>query len=767
MDKRKISIFITVLFLTSAIFVNGIGSKSFEENKIKLVRIYTNENILPRDFEIISVQPGEYIEVIISSEQLNLIRNSDLIYEILIEDVIGYENTIRGEYHTLAEIETILENIADNYPDITSLYSIGTTYQGRDIWCLEITDNPEEDEGEPGLFFSGLHHAREWPTVEISLYFADELTKGYGSDPTITELINNNRIWLVTCLNPDGYYYCHDQGHDWRKNRRPISSYIGIDLNRNYAGSSNGDPWGSWGSVDSGSISNHPSSEVYCGPWPFSEVETQVVRDLFINNDIHAAMSWHTHGELVLWPWSYSHNQAPDSNYLSEVGTEIASRITKMSGSGTYTPKQGAGLYPTTGDFTDWTYGYSHYVIGRPTFSYTIEACSSFHPSESYLDQVVEENFDGALYLLQEAENIRDTVESRVIPPVIDEMDVDSDGDYTVSWEEKNPEADPTYFQLDELTDLTISTDDGESGLGHWTIEGFELSTSKSHSSSHSFKSRYKDQDVSSMTTVNPIPINEGMNLSFWCWYDIEVDYDFAFVEVSKDGRIFDVLDKFTDSSGGWKQMQYSLDEYIGESVFIRIRYITDDYTQEEGFYIDDISPIAEFGTIETLSDTITENHFDIIDKPEGRYFYRVRGYNSAYEWGDFSTIEDIDVIFAGAPDVPEIDGPTEGKPDIEYDFTISTTDPENDDVYYYINWGDGLFEEWIGPYASGEEVIISHMWSEQDTYVIQAKAKDTAEHNSDWGTHEIKIPRTKLISIQHFQKLLENLFYKFFWRFR
>ncbi len=758
MDNKKISIFISILLLTTAILANGISSKSFEENRVLLVKIYTNDNTLPRDFEIISVKPGEWIEVIITNKQLKSLDNTNLFYEILIEDVLDYENTIRGEYHTLVEIENILGNIADDYPDITSLYSIGSTYEGRDIWCLEITDNPGEDEGEPGVFFMGLHHAREWPTVEICLHLADELTSGYGSNPSITDVVNNVRLWLVTCLNPDGYYYCHDQDHDWRKNRQPYSPYIGVDPNRNYAGSSNGDPWGSWGSVDSGSISNHPSSEVYCGPWPFSEYETQAARDIFVNNDICAAISWHTHGELVLWPWGYSSDYAPDSTYLSQVGQQIASRITRQSGSGTYTPKQAAGLYPTTGDTIDWAYGYSHYVLGRPIFAYTIEACSTFHPSESYLDQVCKENYEGAFYLLEEAENIRDTVTPRVIPPVIDDMGEDADGDYTVSWVEQNPNAYPTYFQLDELSDLSMFTDDAESGSNYWTIEGFTISTSRYHSSSHSFKSRYQDQDVSSMVTVNPLPINANMNLSFWCWYNIESDYDYAFVEVSRDGRFYDVIDKFTGSSGAWVFKEYILDDYIGESIFIRIRYITDDYTQEEGFYIDDIYPIAEFDTINTLSDTITENYFEILDKPEGTYYYRVKGYNSAHDWGDFSTLEDIIVNYAGAPEIPNIEGPTEGKPEIEYDFTFVSTDPEGDDVFYYLDWGDGQIEEWMGPYTSGEEVIKNHSWNKQGIYIVKAKAKDNFEHESDWGIFEVKIPRSRLTSITYLQKLIENL---------
>jgi len=769
MDKKKISIFISILMLTSAILANGISSKSIDDNKLLLVKIYTSDISNIEDFEIISGKPGEWFEVILTYKQLNTLENSNIFYEIIIEDVMAYENSVRGEYHTLAEMENILNNIADNYPDITSLYSIGTTYEERDIWCLEITDNPGVDEGEPGVFFMGLHHAREWPTVEICLNIADELTSKYGSDPDITDIVDNVRLWLVTCVNPDGYYYCHDQGHDWRKNRKPYSSYIGVDPNRNYAGSSNGDPWGSWGSVGTGSISNHPNSEVYCGPWPFSEAETQATRDIFLNNDICAAISWHTHGELVMWPWGYSYDPAPDSTYMTQVGQQIASRITSQSGSGSYTPTQAAGLYPTTGDTVDWAYGYSHYVLGKPTFAYTIEACSSFHPSESYLDQVCEENLDGALYLLEEAENIRDTVDVRVIPPVVDNMDEDSDGNYNVSWVEKNPNAEPTYFQLDELSGLSIYTDDAESGADDWNVEGFALSTSRSHSSSHSYKSREEDEDVSSMVTINPIPITEETNLTFWCWYDIEIDYDYAFVEVSKDRRIFDVIDKFTGTSGGWTLKQYSLNDYIGESIFIRIRYITDQYTQEEGFYIDDIHPIAEFDTITTLSDTITENNYEITDQPEGTYYYRVKGYNSAYEWGDFSTLENIIVSFAGAPKKPNISGPNEGKPNIEYNYTFVSTDPENDDIYYYIDWGDGKIEDWIGPYESGQKITINHSWENQETYIIQAKAKDTSDHVSDWETFEVKIPRVRLLSrinIYNFiERMLEKIpiFYRFF----
>jgi len=668
MNKKIVGcIFVCTLLITIAFSATAnitSFSKRFESTLV-LVRIDVSQNpvTLPRDMEIVGSKADEWVELIIPEYRLEELNDLDVEFEIIIWDLLDYENSVRGTYHTLAQVETILQDIANNYPSITDLYSVATTHEGRDVWCLEISDNPGVDEGEPGVFFMGLHHAREWPTVEICLNLADELTSNYGSDPDITDLVNNRRIWLITCLNPDGYYYCHDLGNDWRKNRRPIPGGIGIDLNRNYAGSSDGDPWGTWGSVGSGSITNNPGESVYCGPSPFSEVETQAVRDIFLNNDICASISWHTHGEVVLIPWGYTYDDPPDDPYITQVGQQIALKITRQSGSGTYTSQQGAVLYPTTGDTDDWAYGYAHYVQGRPTFAYTIEACSSFHPSASVLDQVVAENFDGAFYLLEEAENIRDTVDRRVMPPIIDEMELDPDGDYTVSWEEKNPVADPSKFQLDELIGAYIDTDDGESGPDYWNIDGFTLSTARSHSSSHSYKSGTGDEKVYSMVTVDPIPVTTGMELDFWTWYDIEYNWDMAFVEVSTNGRSYDFLDSFTGSSSNWEQKQYSLDDYAGKSIFIRFRYITDQNTLEEGFYVDDITPIVEWDYITTLSDTITNNYYDITGKPDGDYYYQVKGYNSEYEWGDFSTLEKITVDIEGnePPNTPEIDGPISG----------------------------------------------------------------------------------------------------------
>jgi hypothetical protein len=653
MNKKQIISIILIFLIGSISFTTGKNNQTIEKNDITvLARLsFSNKNldfINKNQYELLGVKPGEWIDIILYKKDVFYLEQANIDYTITIENVEEYDNKVRGIYHTFPEIEQYLQDINTNYPSITSLYSIGTSYEGRTIWCLEITDNPGVDEGEPGVFYMGLHHAREWPTVEICLYTADQLTSNYGSDPDITNVVNNRRLWLVACVNPDGYVYDHDQGHDWRKNRHyfPAHGTYGVDLNRNYGGSSNGNPKGSWGSLGAAynNVYHNPSQSQYCGPGSLSELEVKAIRDVFLQNDICASITWHTHSELVLWPWAYSQTDVtPDNTYISSVGTEIANRITQQDGTGTYDPEQASFLYPTTGDTCDWVYGYGHYVLGRPTFVYTIEACTSFHPSASYLDQICEENFDGALYLLEEAQNINNVV-PRVVPPAIYSMTTDQDGNYTVSWVERNPAANPDYFQLDELTGASINLDDGESGSSYWNLDGFTLTTSKSHSATHSFKARNSNTDVSSMNSSSPIPITSGMNLSFWCWYDIENNYDKGFVEISRDNRYFEILDNFTGNSNGWIYKEYPLDDYVGDSIFIRFRYTTDSGSLGEGFFIDDIFPLVNFSSVVTISDTISTTSYDIVGNSPGIYYYRVKGYNTEHGWGDFSTLKSMNV---------------------------------------------------------------------------------------------------------------------------
>ncbi|HIG99735.1 MAG TPA: hypothetical protein HA258_04040 [Thermoplasmata archaeon] len=709
MNKKTIICFGTlVILLCGSVSISGSQSNEPTSSVKDLVRIDITQGdvVLPQGVEVVAASHGEYVDIIIPRYRLTELTDNQISYTTRIADMDAYHAAMMGSYHTFAQVENILQGVATNYSDITSLFSIGTTYEGRTIWCLEISDNPGVDEGEPGVFFMGLHHAREWPTVEICLRIANNLTAGYGVNSTITDFVENRRIWIVPCVNPDGYVWCHDLSHDWRKNRQYFPQYgtTGVDLNRNYPGSTDGNAWGEWGSIFDASVTHSPGDEVYCGPGPASELEIQAITNFFMTHDISASISWHTYQQELYWPWGYTSSHVPDNTYISAIGTGVAQRITRQSGSGTYTPGQSYGLYGTTGDNIDWEYGYSHYVLGRTTFAYTIEACSDFHPSASYLDQICKENNDGALYLISEAENIRDTVVPRVMPPVLDEVPNDSDGNYRVSWMEQNPLASPDYFQLDELGGLSTRTDDAESGSDLWSLDGFALSTSRYHSGGSSFKSRYTNSDVSSMTSVYPIPITEGMKLSFWCWYNTESDFDDAFVEVSTDGRNFKVLDIFTGSSGGWQYKEYDLSNYSGGSVFIRLRYTTDTGTLQEGFYIDDITPVAAVDTVTTLSSSITNEYYDISGNTNGTYYYRVKGHNSVRGWCDFSTLGKV-IVTIGEDLTPPVTtctltGELEGDVYVS-DVTVTLTATDDSGIdYTKFKLDDGAWTMYTAPFV-------------------------------------------------------------------
>jgi len=106
-------------------------------------------------------------------------------------------------------------------------------------------------------------------------------------------------------------------------------------------------------------------------------------------------------------------------------------------------------------------------------------------------------------------------------------------------------------------------------------------------------------------------------------------------------------------------------------------------------------------------------------------------------------------------PDPPSIEGPTKGNINKEQQFTFVGTDPEEQKISYFIDWGDETNTGWIGPYYSGEKIKINHTWTTKDTFIIKAKVKDPEGAESDWATLEFTAPRFKTIV---FRNILEKL---------
>ena len=135
------------------------------------------------------------------------------------------------------------------------------------------------------------------------------------------------------------------------------------------------------------------------------------------------------------------------------------------------------------------------------------------------------------------------------------------------------------------------------------------------------------------------------MSVSFWTYYNTEQGYDYGYFEVGTDGRLFTILGNYTGTGTTWQEHQYDLSVYAGKSVFLRFRYVTDDSTHGEGFYVDDITPIAQFAHTTNVSASITQTHYPFTGRTNGTYYYSVRGHTTARGWGDYSMVKSINVL--------------------------------------------------------------------------------------------------------------------------
>jgi C1A family cysteine protease len=95
------------------------------------------------------------------------------------------------------------------------------------------------------------------------------------------------------------------------------------------------------------------------------------------------------------------------------------------------------------------------------------------------------------------------------------------------------------------------------------------------------------------------------------------------------------------------------------------------------------------------------------------------------------------------APNKPIIDGPTSGKTNLAYLYSFSSNDPDGDDFYFSVDWGDTHVTDWISPLAN-DAISLSHTWNHQDTYEIKAKAMDVYGAESEWSTFEVRMPKYK-----------------------
>jgi carboxypeptidase T len=308
-----------------------------------------------------------------------------------------------ARYHNFNEMVADINAVEAAHDNIVDILSIGQTDQGREIWTAKISDNVSVDEDEPEVLFDGMHHAREHLTVEMTISILHLFADGYGRVNKITRLVNSREIFVIFMLNADGgeYDIQGDFYHYWRKNRQVTDPPdVGTDNNRNYG----------YRFDCCGGSSDDPSSEIYHGPFAFSSPESAALAD-FVDSrviggtqQITSHISYHTFGELILWPYGYTFADVPpdmdpvDHEVFVTMGQAMAQRTCNP---GCFTPQQSSDLYITDGTTTDWMYG-AHRI-----FSFTFElypSCCDFYVDDENIRPQTKRMRGSVLYLVENAD---------------------------------------------------------------------------------------------------------------------------------------------------------------------------------------------------------------------------------------------------------------------------------------------------------------------------------------------------------------------------
>lgn len=668
----------------------------------QVVRVYArNWHELKRisakqEFDIAGVRSGVYYDIVADDAMLDQIRGSGLGYEVVVHDLALAKEGVRAEYLSYAQVEDSLRQLAQDFPTICKFDSLPIpTYEGNWIYGLKISDNPYlEEDDEPGFLIDGTHHSREWACVPVVMFFADSMLSAYNVVPEITDIINNTEMYCFPVINVDGYLYDYPGGNMWRKNREPFGGSIGTDPNRNYPGCSPNIE-GDWGAVDEGQARHRPSDATFCGAYANSGDETRALTFYVKERIINAYMSYHSSGELIMWPWGWTGEPTPDALLYDQVGNYMANQVQRLNGGFYDRGPIYSAIYAVSGSSCDWFYSWCHWVGGMSNLSFTTELGTWFYQSVGDLDHIVHQNFKALKYLAGFCDSVVLLLDAVVPPPMI--YSLGSVGaDYTVAWHAKNVDDNhPTHWEVLELSNPSVIEDELESGTDRWVLQGFTLSTTEAHSGSHSFFSDSIDDMNHAVHTAHPYLVEPGDSVTFWCWYDLETNYDVAVVEVSENTKEWFNLDttRFNGNSGGWIRKAYSLEDWFGKSVYIRFRAMTDGALLNDGFYVDDIYPVCLFADVDTVSSSVTDTLYQFSGHASGEYYYMVRGHNTDWGWGNYSYLVRADVLLgvdeggvvAPTRIVPSISLlPTPCIDQLRINYVLGSADPRSVQLHIY-----------------------------------------------------------------------------------
>ncbi|WP_319381359.1 M14 family zinc carboxypeptidase [Thiomicrorhabdus sp.] len=227
---------------------------------------------------------------------------------------------MRQQYSSYQECVDFFKQAEKQMPHIFKVESIGKTWEERDIIAVTISCDVQRADEKPALFYTGTLHAREWIGIELAIAFARHVIDHIDYDPQLINLLERAAFYVIPCANPDGFEYSRNHFAFWRKNRRQnADGSFGVDLNRNFS-------IGFWATKET-------TSNVYSGPAPFSEPETQALKAFVESHpNITIALDYHSQGNVFFPAHNFIHEDAVDATDLNVLSANMAEEIRKVSG---------------------------------------------------------------------------------------------------------------------------------------------------------------------------------------------------------------------------------------------------------------------------------------------------------------------------------------------------------------------------------------------------------------------------------------------------
>ena len=332
---------------------------------------------------------------------------------------------MKKQYTSYQQTIDFLEQAVGAHPHLIRVSRIGKTWEERPILMVTLSLDVEYADQKPALLYTGTIHAREWIGNELAIKFIEYVIDHYQYDPRLKEALTRNTLYMVPCLNPDGFEFSRNHFSFWRKNRRDNGDgTFGVDLNRNFA------------------VRFKKSSDThlntYGGPEAFSEPETRAIRDFVLDhNNITIALDYHSQGNVFFPAHKFNHESEIEGTDLNVLCANMNREIYKVTGRkyGIHRGKPPANLIHGSG---------REYYYSLGILAIVVEVGTRNIPDYlTNMSQSVDENIPALVYALSEATHYSSNAPGRVAGFTIAELGIYS---VTLNWE--YPKDDDVYFEL-------------------------------------------------------------------------------------------------------------------------------------------------------------------------------------------------------------------------------------------------------------------------------------------------------------------------------